>query len=68
MNILLTGSSGWLGRVLEALRAGRALPFTHDPGYLSPATGVLQRGGWEASGLPRCRRRQGASNNGWANG
>ena len=36
------------GRVLEALRMGRALPFTHDPTYLSPAMGVLRGDGWTA--------------------
>ena len=36
------------GRVLGSLRTGRALPFTHDPTYLSPATGALRRDGLNA--------------------
>ena len=32
------------GRVLEALRTGRALPFAHDPAYQSPRLGRPARG------------------------
>jgi len=32
MRVLLTGSSGWLGRFLAPL------PFAHDPDYVSPST------------------------------